>query len=385
MVLDVRPLRAIAPTPETVTVGAGARLGEIYDALDPHGLTIAGGCRPTVGISGLVLGGGLGILGRRHGLTCDQPLAAEVVLADGRAVRCDEAERPDLFWGLRGAGGCRFGVVTSLVLRTLRAPLTTALQLRWSFADAVPVVDAWQRWSPDAPVEGHVADLVARAGAGPESADVRELGWRAAKRHLADTGPGDVPATAHAFAKSEFFRTPVPAGVVATLVAEFAAGRRAGEHRSLDFSPWGGAYVRPRDDATAFAHRAERFLLKHETAVAPELPRPRAARAGRGLPGREPRARTGGPGRLRPGGRLRGRLAVALGAERDDRAHRKGDDARGHDLLRRAGAGGLATEVELAALPHRVSKCLVEHVRDATPRRGDASGGPGATGASTAR
>lgn len=99
VVLDVRPLRAIAPTPETVTVGAGARLGEIYDALDPHGLTIAGGCGPTVGISGLVLGGGLGILGRRHGLTCDQPLAAEVVLADGRAVRCDEAERPDLFWG----------------------------------------------------------------------------------------------------------------------------------------------------------------------------------------------------------------------------------------------------------------------------------------------
>ena len=62
----------------------------LYDALAEQGRTIAGGCGPTVGIAGLTLGGGLGILGRRHGLTADQLLAAEIVLADGQAVRCDE-------------------------------------------------------------------------------------------------------------------------------------------------------------------------------------------------------------------------------------------------------------------------------------------------------
>ena len=67
------------------TIGAGALLGDVYDALDAHGVTIPAGCGPTVGIAGLTLGGGLGILGRLHGLTADALVAAEVVLADGRA------------------------------------------------------------------------------------------------------------------------------------------------------------------------------------------------------------------------------------------------------------------------------------------------------------
>src|SRR5438105_2923317 len=89
----------------TVTVGAGARLGDIYDALAAHGRTIAAGCGPTVGIAGLTLGGGLGILGRSHGLTADQVVAARAVFADGRIVDCDGDRNEDLFWALRGAGG----------------------------------------------------------------------------------------------------------------------------------------------------------------------------------------------------------------------------------------------------------------------------------------
>ena len=72
VVIDVSPMRSVTVTDGAVTVGAGTRLGELYDALDRHGLTIAAGCGPTVGIAGLTLGGGLGILGRRYGLTCDQ-------------------------------------------------------------------------------------------------------------------------------------------------------------------------------------------------------------------------------------------------------------------------------------------------------------------------
>jgi FAD/FMN-containing dehydrogenase len=66
------------------------RLGELYDALGEDGRTIPAGCGPSVGIAGLTLGGGLGILGRKHGLTCDHLLGAQVVLADGRVVECDE-------------------------------------------------------------------------------------------------------------------------------------------------------------------------------------------------------------------------------------------------------------------------------------------------------
>src|SRR4029453_16561373 len=87
-----------------------------------HGLTIPAGCGPSVGIAGLTLGGGLGILGRKHGLTCDHLLGARVVLADGRVVDCDEHHDEELFWALRGAGGGHFGVVTSLVFRTPPAP-----------------------------------------------------------------------------------------------------------------------------------------------------------------------------------------------------------------------------------------------------------------------
>src|SRR5258708_3678175 len=77
------------------------------------------GCGPTVGIAGLTLGGGLGLLGRLHGLTCDALLSAQVVLASGRVVDCDLDREPELFWALRGAGGGQFGVVTSLVFATV--------------------------------------------------------------------------------------------------------------------------------------------------------------------------------------------------------------------------------------------------------------------------
>ena len=87
------------------TVEPGARLGKIYDRLHEHQLTLAAGCGSTVGISGLTLGGGIGVFGRKHGLTCDSLLGAQVVLTDGDLVECDENRNPDLFWALRGGGG----------------------------------------------------------------------------------------------------------------------------------------------------------------------------------------------------------------------------------------------------------------------------------------
>jgi FAD/FMN-containing dehydrogenase len=302
MLLDVGPMDGVSLAGEVATVGAGARLGDIYDALAGSGRTIAGGCGPTVGIAGLALGGGLGILGRTYGLTSDQLVGAEVVLADGRVVRCDEQEHPDLFWALRGAGGTRFGVLTSLELAAVPTVETTAFELRWPEGAMAAIVDAWQVWAPDAddgvaasllvttpadpgrPVDvrvfgamvGSESDarstldgMVARAGIDPISETFERLPYRQAKRYLAehDAGSTAKPNPGYLFAKSEFFRAPVAARSTAALAEHIRAARVPGQARELDFTPWGGAYNRVRPDATAFPHRTARFLLKHEVVI----------------------------------------------------------------------------------------------------------------------
>jgi FAD binding domain/Berberine and berberine like len=303
LLLDLGPMDAVTVADGTASAGGGALLGPLYDAVAEHGRTIAGGCGPTVGIAGLTLGGGLGILGRRHGLTSDQLLAAEVVLADGRTVWCDEQQHSDLFWALRGAGGLRFGIVTRLVLETLPAPDATSFELRWPPAAAATLLDAWQRWAPDAPEEiaaslivtaaaepgspivarvfgamlgsepdarRTLGELVTRAGVDPASASFVQLPYRETKRRLAqhDEGSTAKPDPGHLYAKSQFFRAPLPSHVIAALIEHLDADRIAGHARELDFTPWGGAYNRVEADATAFVHRAERFLLKHEVVVA---------------------------------------------------------------------------------------------------------------------
>jgi FAD/FMN-containing dehydrogenase len=320
IVLDVTPMRSVAVAGEVATVGAGVRLGELYDALAEQGLTIPAGCGPSVGIAGLTLGGGLGILGRKHGLTCDHLLGAQVVLADGRVVDCDEQHDAELFWALRGAGGGQVGVVTSLVFRTLPAPATTVFHLVWPPAAAAAVVQAWQAFAPDAPDEldatlrltaagdgerapgvevvGSVLDgeagaaellgeLVGRVGADPVEASRRHLPHRAAKRYLEGLGsvedrerlgPERPPRPGHLYTKSEFFRRPLPGGTVAALVEHLTHGLAPGQSREVDFLPWGGAYNRVPADATAFAHRGERFLVQHLVQVSADAaPAERAA------------------------------------------------------------------------------------------------------------
>jgi FAD/FMN-containing dehydrogenase len=312
IVIDVTPMRSVSVSGGVATVGAGARLGEVYDALAEHGLTIPAGCGPSVGISGLTLGGGLGILGRKYGLTSDHLLAAQVVLADGRVVECDDHHDGELFWALRGAGGGNFGVVTSLIFETVSAPPATVFHLLWPHTDAVAVIEAWQNWAPAAPdelaasllmtasgdvekpavvnvfgamlgTEANTAELldvlVVRVGADPTSAFREQMSYRETKRYLADLGEAmagdETEGTSHAqpghsLSKSEFFGRPLPAEAIAALVENLQKRRISGQPRELDFTPWGGAYNRVRADATAFVHRDERFLLKQAVVIDPD-------------------------------------------------------------------------------------------------------------------
>ena len=293
VLIDVAPMDDVVVGGGRATIGAGARLGAVYDALAAHGVTIAAGCGPTVGISGLVLGGGLGILGRMHGLTADSLLAAEVVLADGSVVDAGA----DLLWALRGAGGARFGVVTTLELATVPAPQMTAFETFW--ADPAALIDAWQQWAPDAPdelaasllittpplrvkvfgayagPEAELRDLLAELGT-PASSAFRHGSAREAKAFLAGLGgAGEEEDEGHPYLRSEYFAERLPTGAIDALVEHLESAE--GFHRELDFSPWGGAYSRTPPDATAFAHRSARFLLKHAAVIDPGTP-PAAAR-----------------------------------------------------------------------------------------------------------
>ena len=170
ILIDLSKLSSVSVTDGLATVQAGALLGDIYERLDGHGFTIAAGACPSVGIAGLTLGGGLGILGRRYGLTSDQLVGAHVVLADGRAVDCDEHREADLFWALRGAGGGQFGVVTSLVFRTVPADDLTCFKLTWPYTQAAAAIELWQDWAPNAPDELAASLLVNASGTTEEPA-----------------------------------------------------------------------------------------------------------------------------------------------------------------------------------------------------------------------
>src|SRR5918999_5444545 len=164
MVLDLRPMDSLEVSDGLATVGPGFRLGDLSAALAGHGVTLPGGCGATVGIGGQALGGGLGLLGRSRGLTSDQVVAAEGVLADGRGVECDEQRHEDLFWALRGAGALGLGVVPRITLRTLPEPAATSFHLKWPDERAAALIAAWQEWSPTGPDRLAASLLVTRGG-----------------------------------------------------------------------------------------------------------------------------------------------------------------------------------------------------------------------------
>lgn len=152
LVIDLSPMNRVDVDPDrrTARVQGGATWAQVDAAAHAHGLATPAGIISTTGVGGLTLGGGHGYLTRKHGLTIDNLLAAEVVLADGRVVTASESEHPDLFWALRGGGG-NFGVVASFTFRlhpvhtvicgpTAWPASATADILRW-YRDFLPAQD----------------------------------------------------------------------------------------------------------------------------------------------------------------------------------------------------------------------------------------------------
>jgi hypothetical protein len=152
LVIDLSPMTGIRvdPAARTARVEAGCTQGDLDHATHAFGLAVPAGIVASTGVAGLTLGGGHGYLSRRYGLTIDNLLEADVVLADGRFVTASEDQHPELFWALRGGGG-NFGVVTSFRFRLHPVATVYGGPIFFDIADAREVMRWYRGFLPQAP------------------------------------------------------------------------------------------------------------------------------------------------------------------------------------------------------------------------------------------
>lgn len=154
LVIDLGSMKGIRVNPErrTVQVGAGCTQGDVDHATHAFGLGVPAGIVSTTGIAGLALGGGHGYLSRKHGLTIDNLVEADVVLADGNYVTASDRNNADLFWALRGGGG-NFGIVTSFVFNAHPVSTVYGGATFWSVEQARQIMRWYREFLPAAPEE----------------------------------------------------------------------------------------------------------------------------------------------------------------------------------------------------------------------------------------
>jgi FAD/FMN-containing dehydrogenase len=153
LVIDLSLMRGVRtdPATRTVRVQGGALLGDVDNDTQLHGLAVPSGVVTHTGVGGLTLGGGIGWVMRKHGLSIDNLLSADVVTADGAVVRASDDKNPDLFWGIRGGGG-NFGVVTSFEFRAAPVgPTVLAGPVYWAMEDAPDVLRFYRDFIENAP------------------------------------------------------------------------------------------------------------------------------------------------------------------------------------------------------------------------------------------
>ena len=154
LVVDLSMMKGVRvdPTNRTVRVGAGCTSGDVDHATHPFGLAVPFGIVSTTGVAGLTLGGGSGHLSRKFGLTIDNLIEADVVLADGSCVTASRTANADLFWALRGGGG-NFGVVTSFLFQAHPVGMVFAGPMAWEQSHARAIMRAYRDFLPKAPEE----------------------------------------------------------------------------------------------------------------------------------------------------------------------------------------------------------------------------------------
>jgi FAD/FMN-containing dehydrogenase len=307
VVVDLSRMRGVRVSNGQATIGAGTQLIDVYAKLSARGLLVPAGSCPSVGIAGLALGGGHGLSGRRFGLTTDNLVGATIVTADGRARQVNASAEEDLYWACRGGGGGNFGIVTSLTFRTHRVRGASWFFIRYPWSQASEALAAWQHFAPGAPSAlTSILSLGTSGGSGPPSVTalgqyfgsesklrslIRPLsrvsgatvssgsssmlglalrwagcldeGYRAC--HTQGTRPGGQLPRAAFYAKSDYFDRALPSRGRQVMIDWIERRQRTPSAGSgaLLLDAYGGAYNRPRSDATAFVHRDMLFSLQY--------------------------------------------------------------------------------------------------------------------------
>jgi FAD/FMN-containing dehydrogenase len=285
LVIDLSHMRRVDvdPAASVATIQGGATALDVISATAPHGLVAATGDVGTVGMVGLTLGGGYGPLASRYGLALDNLLGADVVLADGRLVHCDDHENPDLFWALRGGGG-NFGVVTSMRVRLhpLREVLGGMIMFPWSQAESLlrgydevivsapdelsaltgvlsgpdgsPVAFLAPMWSGEAKQGEEFITRLRRLGTPivDQVAPMRYLDWLYMFESAA-------PAGRHYAGQTRSLRGLTPE-VISTLID--SGNRRTSPFSAIIVLDFRGAATRVPIGTTAFGLREEHFLVE---------------------------------------------------------------------------------------------------------------------------
>ncbi|NED97213.1 FAD-binding oxidoreductase [Phytoactinopolyspora alkaliphila] len=169
LVIDLRPMDGIRVDPEnrTVRAQAGVLLGELDQVTQQFGLAVPAGIVTHTGLAGLTLGGGIGWIMRKYGLTIDQLISVRMVTADGDTVTASAEENPDMFWGVRGGGG-NFGIVTDFEFHlNPLGPQVMAGTVYWPVEQAVPVLRFYRDWIAGCPDELMTIVALRRAPATP--------------------------------------------------------------------------------------------------------------------------------------------------------------------------------------------------------------------------
>lgn len=301
LLLDLSPMRAVTVDAEARTARAegGATWGDFDAATAAFGLATTGAQVSRVGVGGVTLGGGAGWLERRHGLACDNLIAAEVVTADGRLVRASEHDNPDLFWGLRGGGG-NFGVVTSFEFRLHPLEQVFGGMVIWPAEQAKDVLQFYRAWvrsypdevttlvvittappAPFIPEALHGAPMIAVAACyagddqmgtvalaplrefGPPAVDLVQLMPYTALQTLFDES---VPPGLCSYWGGEWLKEPTDEAVD-TIVSW--CRRMSSPLTQFHINHMGGAVARVPEDETAVSHRAAPYLMNIVSVWAP--------------------------------------------------------------------------------------------------------------------
>ena len=303
LVVDVSPMNTISvdTVANSATIGAGARLIDVYNVVGGHARLLPGGSCPTVGIAGLTLGGGVGVFGRKYGLTCDNVQSVKMVTADSTYVTANARDHADLHWASQGGGGGNFGIATSFKFSIHPLPPVTLFTLHFPWGASGEMLSGWLRWMLTMPDElwsdcqllsqgtagllaqvsgvycgdpralaGHLAALTLDIGVTPSydfrgsdayvtamMAEAGCSGLAVASCHLASQNPRGTRNHEAYSAKSSYVTHPLGDAHASAMVhgVEYLQSLAPFVGGGLAFDAYGGAINQVASDQTAFVHR----------------------------------------------------------------------------------------------------------------------------------